>query len=220
MENVESIELWPLAKILPNPHNPRKHPRKQIDSIVKSMEVFGFNNPILVRENGSIVAGHGRLEAAKRLDLPEAPVIVLDHLTEAEARAYLIADNKTQEASAWDEGLLAQNIKLLAEDEGATLALEAMGFAQREVDAMVGDMGDYGKPDLADAEALGDEVKPMGDGNWFYCEMYGMDAEFKTLQERMGPFMVTTHEIRRDHFVEMIEMWLEAHPPEDADGEA
>ena len=101
------VEYGLLASILPNPINPRKHSRQQIEAIAHSIEAFGFNAPILVDSEKRVVAGHARLEAARLLALQEVPVIRLDHLTEAQAKAYMPADNELTDRSSWDDGKVA-----------------------------------------------------------------------------------------------------------------
>src|SRR6202451_3717647 len=88
------IALWLIDKLIPWAKNPRTHSDAQISQIAASIAEFGFNNPILVDTKAGIIAGHGRLLAARKLGLTEVPVIVLDHLTEAQKRAYIIADNQ------------------------------------------------------------------------------------------------------------------------------
>ena len=96
------------------------------------MAQFGWTVPVLVAGDGEVIAGHGRILAATQLGLTEAPVIVLDHLTEAQRRAYRIADNKLTELGAWDEALLAGELQeLLAED----VDLSIVGFSDAELDA-------------------------------------------------------------------------------------
>ena len=88
------IELRPIERLRPYERNPRTHSEAQVDQIAASMVEFGWTNPILVDENAGILAGHGRLLAARKLGLAEVPVIRFEHLTEAQKRAYLIADNQ------------------------------------------------------------------------------------------------------------------------------
>ena len=90
----DRIELWPIDRLRPYERNPRTHSDAQVDQIAASMVEFGWTNPILVDENAGILAGHGRLLAARKLGLAEVPVIQFEHLTEAQKRAYLIADNQ------------------------------------------------------------------------------------------------------------------------------
>jgi ParB-like chromosome segregation protein Spo0J len=90
------IEHWLLDKLIPYAQNPRTHSDAQVDQIAASIDEFGFNNPILVDTKAGIIAGHGRLLAARKLQLAEVPVIVLDHLTDAQKRAYILADNQLE----------------------------------------------------------------------------------------------------------------------------
>src|SRR5580700_5853080 len=99
------IETWLIEKLVPWARNPRTHSDAQITQIAASIAEFGFNNPLLVDTKAGIIAGHGRLLAARKLGLKEVPVIVLDHLSEAQKRAYIIADNKLAENAGWDEEL-------------------------------------------------------------------------------------------------------------------
>jgi len=87
------VTYLPIGSIIPDSKNPRKHSAEQIRAIANSIGAFGFNAPILVDSGNRVVAGHGRLEAAKRLNLAEAPVIRLKHLSEQQAKAYMLADN-------------------------------------------------------------------------------------------------------------------------------
>ena len=110
----------PIGELVPDPRNPRKHPRVQVRKIADSIEAFGFNAPILVDGRGRIVAGHGRFEAAKLLGLQRVPVIRLEHLNESQARAYMLADNKLTDLSGWDDASLALHLRELS-DSGAGL---------------------------------------------------------------------------------------------------
>src|SRR4051794_35266321 len=108
----DRVEMWPLGRLMPYAKNSRTHSDEQVEQIAASIVKFGFTQPILVDEaNGDILAGHARLRAAYKLGLPEAPVIPLGHLSEAEKRAYIIADNKLAENAGWDEKLLAAELK-------------------------------------------------------------------------------------------------------------
>jgi hypothetical protein len=123
------VSYLPIGSILPDPSNPRKHSSEQIRALARSIEAFGFNVPILVDKANRIVAGHGRLEAAKRLKLAEAPVIRLEHLTEAQAKAFMLADNKLSDLSNWDEPKLAVVLKELSE-VALDFEIEVIGFIQ------------------------------------------------------------------------------------------
>jgi len=105
-----NIELWNIERLQPYDKNAREHSPEQVAQIAASITEFGFLNPILVDSNDGIIAGHGRLSAAKELALDEVPVVVLDHLTEAQKKAYILVDNKLAENASWNEELLQQEI--------------------------------------------------------------------------------------------------------------
>jgi hypothetical protein len=124
------IERVPVARLRPNPKNSRIHSKKQIAQIAASITRFGFTNPVLVAADDEIIAGHGRVAAAKLLGLAEVPVVRLDHLSAAERRAYLIADNKLAENSGWDRAALKVELRELSE---LALEIEVIGFAPGEI---------------------------------------------------------------------------------------
>jgi len=149
-----AIEMWPLDRLVPYERNPRTHSPDQVGKIAASIEQFGFNNPLLVDSQDGIIAGHGRLLAARKLGLGEVPVIVLDHLTDAQRRAYVIADNKLAELAGWDDELLALELATL---DGEDFPLEAIGFTDQELAALLD-----GDPAEGVQEAE-DEVPPAPD---------------------------------------------------------
>src|ERR1700677_3061249 len=113
----KQIELWLIDKLIPWARNPRTHSDAQIAQIAASIQEFGFNNPILVDTKAGIIAGHGRLLAARTLGLTEAQVIVRDHLTEAQQRSYIIADNKLAENAGWNDDLLRSELAALQKED-------------------------------------------------------------------------------------------------------
>jgi DNA modification methylase len=125
------IESWSTESLLPYVRNARTHSPEQISQIAASIVEFGFTNPILAGSDKIIVAGHGRLLAAQKLGLTEVPVVVLDHLTPAQRKALIIADNKIAENAGWDEELLRTELQALI-DEGFNLDLT--GFDPDELD--------------------------------------------------------------------------------------
>ncbi len=145
------------AALQPRATNPRTHSKKQIRQIAVSIERFGFTKPVLIDRNGGIVAGHGRVEAAKLLGLESVPTIRLDDLTEAEIRSYVIADNRLAELAGWDRELLALELQGLAElDLDFDLAIT--GFETPEIDILIGEL------DAAEEEDdPADEVPELGD---------------------------------------------------------
>ena len=147
------VVVRPLKEIRPDPRNPRQHSARQITKIARSIETFGFNVPILVDRNGQIVAGHGRLQAAQKLGWEAVPTIMLEHLTEDQAKAYRIADNRLTEISEWDDRLLAEQLKELSLVD-LDFSLEVTGFEMGEIDVRIEclDIREPGKdkPDPAD----------------------------------------------------------------------
>ncbi len=124
------IERWPVDRLIPYDRNARTHSVEQIEQIARSIREFGFTNPILVDTAAGILAGHARLLAARRLSLAEVPVIVLDHLTDTQKRAYILADNKLALNAGWDDELLASELAAL---EQAGLYPSVTGFTDEEL---------------------------------------------------------------------------------------
>lgn len=112
----DRIEHWPIDKLLPYVRNARQHSDEQIAQIAASIAEFGFVNPILTGVDGVLVAGHGRLAAARKLGLPTVPVVVLDHLTPTQRRALVLADNRLAELATWDDALLRIELEALQDD--------------------------------------------------------------------------------------------------------
>jgi DNA modification methylase len=112
----DRIEHWPTTKLLPYVRNARQHSDEQIAQIAASIAEFGFVNPILTGADGVLVAGHGRLAAARKLGLPTVPVVVLDHLTPTQRRALVLADNRLAELATWDDALLRIELEALQDD--------------------------------------------------------------------------------------------------------
>ncbi|PWU03906.1 MAG: DNA methylase N-4 [Terriglobia bacterium] len=110
---IQYIERWTLERLVPFVGNARTHNHEQIEQIAASITEFGFVNPILVGSDGVIIAGHARLRAAQRLGMSEVPVVVLDHLSEAQRRALVIADNQLALNAGWDEEMLRRELLLL-----------------------------------------------------------------------------------------------------------
>ncbi len=136
-----AIAALPLDQLKPYARNARRHSDKQIDLIVRSIREFGFNNPVLIDRDHAIVAGHGRYEAAKRLDLETVPTVLLEHLSEAQIRAYRIADNRIAELSDWDDEVLRLEILELSDLEIAgdlDFEVSLTGFDTPQLDLIIG----------------------------------------------------------------------------------
>ena len=130
------IELWPIEKLVPYERNARTHSPAQVKQLAASIVEFGFTNPILVDEKNGVIVGHGRLEAARDLALNEVPVVVLDHLTSKQKRAYILADNKLALNADWDENLLHEEIARLQIEE---FDLDLLGWDEEELSSLLGD---------------------------------------------------------------------------------
>jgi len=131
-----SIVYRAIDQLTPDPANPRRHSKKQIRQIANSLNAFGFNVPILIDRQSKVIAGHGRLLACRELGITEVPTLCLDHLTPAQARAFMIADNKLVENADWDDQLLAQQLKDLSLI-GLDFSLELTGFEMGEIDLRI-----------------------------------------------------------------------------------
>ena len=128
----KKIEHWATERLQPYEKNARLHNSDQVGQIAQSIVEFGFLNPILVDTNDGIIAGHGRLEAAKELKLKEVPVVVLDHLSDKQRKAYIIVDNKLALNASWDVDVLSEEI---AELEQADFDINLLGFTPEEIEA-------------------------------------------------------------------------------------
>ena len=147
----DKVEQWPIEKLVPYAKNSRTHSDEQVAQIAASIREWGWTTPILVDETGSIIAGHGRLQAARRLQMTEVPVVVATGWSEAQKRAYVIADNKLALNAGWDNELLALELGELGD---AGFDLELTGFTDEEIKAMMPVEVTEGLTDPDDAPAV------------------------------------------------------------------
>src|SRR5215475_9264991 len=149
----------------PRSTNPRTHSKKQINQIATAIQRFGFTNPILVDDSNGIVAGHGRAEAAKYIGLDQVPTVRLSAMSEAEIRAYVIADNKLAENAGWDRNLLGIELQYLSELE-IDFDVTVTGFDLAEIDILIDELSPDNENDPADellATAPGPAVSRQDD---------------------------------------------------------
>jgi hypothetical protein len=132
-----NIVLVPVEQLLPYKANARTHSRKQVRQIANSIDRFGFTNPVLIDDQNGIIAGHARVEAAKLLGLSGIPALRLSHLSEAERRAYIIADNKLAQKAGWDHEILAIELQGLIDLD---FDVELIGFEMGEVNILLDDV--------------------------------------------------------------------------------
>jgi DNA modification methylase len=131
------IEYRSITDFKPNPLNARTHSKVQIRQIAESIRAFGFTNPVLIDRHNKIIAGHGRVEAAKLIGKTQVPTIRLESLTEDQVRAYIIADNKLAENAGWDRDMLAIELQHLMTLECADFDVTITGFEMAEIDAVI-----------------------------------------------------------------------------------
>lgn len=131
------IETIPLDRLIPYARNSRTHSDEQVAQVAASIREFGFTNPVLVDAEGGIIAGHGRVMAARKLGLAEVPCIRLAHLTEAQKRAYVIADNKLALNAGWNEEMLALEFQDL---KGVDFDLSLTGFGPGDIDGLLAEL--------------------------------------------------------------------------------
>jgi ParB-like chromosome segregation protein Spo0J len=154
-----ALDWRPISDLNPYPRNPRTHTKKQIRQIAESIREFGFTNPVLIDAKGGIIAGHGRVEAARLLRLETVPTIRLDHLSEAQTRAYIIADNRLAELAGWDQETLAIELQALTEVD-LDFDVEITGFSTGEIDLMIESLEVDEEPNEADEVPEVDETEP------------------------------------------------------------
>lgn len=184
LKNHPRVELLQTASLKPNPNNARTHSGKQLGQIASSIERFGFLVPIIVDDELMIAAGHGRWLAAKKMKLPEVPVIRARFLTEVDRRAFILAENKIAQNAGWDESLLAAELEFLFE---GGCDLEITGFSTADLDFAIVEQKGPEKTEsveLPDPEA--DAVTQLGDlwligPHRLYCGDARDVASFETL---------------------------------------
>lgn len=146
-----TILYQPIDVLKPRANNPRIHSPKQIAQLVRSMQHYGFTNPVLVDDANGIIAGHGRVLAAKELSMTEVPTVHLSGMSEADIRAYVMADNKLAENAGWDEKLLGLELQYLSELD-IDFDVSITGFELPEIDAFIDKLSLDDKEDPADEQ--------------------------------------------------------------------
>ena len=159
-----ALTYLPSDDLIADLGNPRKHPKEQINAIMRSIEAFGFVAPIVIDKMNWVVAGHGRLEAAKLLGFTKVPVIRVDHLSAEQTKAYMLADNKLTDRSSWDDENVAKILRDLSRIN-LNFEIEATGFESAEIDLRIQSLDlpddidavdDFEHPELAAVSQAGD----------------------------------------------------------------
>ena len=133
MLGAKQIKWEAVDKLIPYAKNARTHSDEQVAQIAGSIKEFGFNNPILVDKDNSVIAGHGRLMAARKLGMDKVPVVELQHLTESQRKAYVLADNRIALNSGWDTSMLSLELQELKDD----IDLSLLGFDADEINNLL-----------------------------------------------------------------------------------
>jgi site-specific DNA-methyltransferase (adenine-specific) len=195
MQGANKIEWQSVEKLIPYAKNARTHSDEQVAQIAGSIKEFGFNNPILVDKDNSVIAGHGRLMAARKLGMDKVPVVELQHLTESQRKAYVLADNRIALNSGWDTSMLSLELQDLKDD----IDLSLLGFDPDELDALlnpieetegltdedaVPDVPDEPKTKLGDIYILGNHRLMCGDST-------SIDAVEKLMDGQLADQLVT-----------------------------
>lgn len=160
-----SIEYQPTDRLKLRASNPRTHSEKQIDQIATSIRRFGFTHPLIVDNEDNIVAGEGRLKAAKKLGLSPVPIVRLSNMSEAEIRAYVIADNKLAENAGWDRKILALELQYLSDLGLDDLDVTITGFEFPEIEVLLGELNpdNSGNADQMFEPVAGPAITRIGD---------------------------------------------------------
>ena len=183
-----------VSEVIPYASNSRTHSEEQVTAIAASIKEFGFTNPVLIDEGNGIIAGHGRVLAAKKLGLTEVPVIVLSHLTEAQRKAYVIADNKLALNAGWDLELLSIEMRGL-NDAGFDLNL--IGFSADEIANLLVEKTD-GLTDPDDVPELSDVAVTKAGDVWrlgkhrLMCGASHVATDVNKLLNEVEPHLMVT----------------------------
>jgi DNA modification methylase len=195
MLGATKIEWMSVETLIPYAKNARTHSDEQVAQIAGSIKEFGFNNPVLVDKDNSVIAGHGRIMAARKLGMDKVPVVQLGHMTEAQRKAYVLADNRIALNSGWDTGMLSLELQDLKDD----IDLSLLGFDPDELDALlnpieetegltdedaVPDVPDEPKTKLGDIYILGNHRLMCGDST-------SIDAVEKLLEGQKADLLFT-----------------------------
>lgn len=222
MDFPHEIKYIKLSELKPHPKNPRVHPDKLITKLARSIGEFGFTNPVLVDADNRILAGHARCKAAEKMGMESVPALALP-LTGAAADAYVIADNKLNELSSWDEAVLAD---LVAEIDAANFDVELTGFDPDEIDALLSPKGcvddgfDEGKAKKA-IEENGGAVTQTGDiwllgGHRLMCGDSTSPADFEKLMNGQRAQLCVTsppYGVGKEYEKKGLEPWLDTIRP-------
>ncbi|MBI4890500.1 MAG: site-specific DNA-methyltransferase [Acidobacteria bacterium] len=191
------VVRWPVERLLPYARNARTHSDEQVAQIAASIAEFGWTNPILAGGDGVVIAGHARLLAARKLGITEVPVVILDHLSESQRRALVIADNRLALNAGWDEEMLRVELDALREDD---FNLDLLGFGDDELEALLsepdsevtGNTDDDAVPETPEtAVTLLGDVWLLGDHRLLCGDATNLEAVQKVLAGGLADMVFT-----------------------------
>lgn len=216
----DKVERWDINRLIPYAKNSRTHSDAQVAQIAASIREWGWTTPILVDEAGSIIAGHGRLQAARLLKITEVPVVIASGWSDAKKRAYVIADNKLAMNAGWDEQMLALE---LTELQGLGFGMDLIGFSKDEIaDLMPKDLDDDGANNSKYTKKIDAPIyQPTGDcpptaalyDSAKYTELTAQIHQNNDLSPEVKEFLLlaATRHIRFD-FEQIAEFYAHADP--------
>jgi hypothetical protein len=208
MPSEYATTLWPVERVRPYENNPRKN-ASAVAVVARSIATFGFRQPIVVDREGVIVVGHTRWRAAQELGLSHVPVHVAAELSADAARAYRLADNRTNEEAEWDNAALGAELAALLADDYADII--ATGFSEQEIEGLVGHISEQSFPALNDAD------KPPFQQITFTLHLTQLDTVQAALTHArdMGAFTDGVNENSNGNALARVcEMFLDAHRPD------
>jgi hypothetical protein len=191
------IKYISCCALKPYKNNARTHSKKQIEQIAKSIEAFGWTNPIIIDLDHNVIAGHGRLEAARLLSIKDVPIICLNHLSEAQKRAYILADNKLTDNAGWDSEMLATELEYLS---SLDFDIDLTGLDTGEIDFLIdGAVDDNLGPadDIIEPQTDAPALTTLGDlwilgSHKLYCGNSLEEDSYLTLMSEESAQMVFT----------------------------
>jgi site-specific DNA-methyltransferase (adenine-specific) len=192
---MNQIESLPVSDLIPYARNSRTHSDEQVTQIAASIREFGFTNPVLIDSNGTIIAGHGRVMAAKKVGLTEVPCLRLQHLSPSQIRAYVIADNKLALNAGWDDEMLKAELLTLQEEGFNT---DLTGFSDDELNALLSseiiegqtDPDEIPEPPVEPVTKLGD-IWVLGNHRLMCGDSTSIDSAMKLMGKDQSDLLIT-----------------------------
>lgn len=168
MGKITEVQEVPVSKLIPYVNNAKIHSEEQVTKIASSIREFGFVNPILIDKDFNVIAGHGRLMAAKKLDMENVPCLFIEGLSEAQRKAYILADNRLGELAEWDMNLVESELSALKDMD---FDIDLTGFELPEIDVEIGEITEDEVPEEVETRCKLGDLWQLG--RWVYCKKCG-----------------------------------------------